>query len=242
MGFDAEFVIIGHRGAAGLAPENTLRSFRLAERLGVDAVELDIQLADGRLAVFHDSTLERTTNGIGSLQEKSWEAIQALDAGDGERIPELRQVFDALDCATGVNIELKGEGSGEVLAGYLNSTDISHPLLVSSFSLDELETFRTRHRSTAIALLLKVPDATKVRRAIALGAWSIHLHDQLATSDRVARCIDQGLQVFVYSVNELARFSELQTMGARGVFTDFPDRLSQRPQAASRNCSRAKRA
>lgn len=223
MGFDAEFVIIGHRGAAGLAPENTLPAFRLAERLGVDAVELDIRLVDGRLAVFHDSTLERTTNGTGAIEDKSWDEIQALDAGDGERIPEISQVFDVLDGATGVNIELKGKGTGAALAECLMSNRPSHPLLVSSFSITELETFQQAGGSAPIAVLIAKFDERHVHRATELGAWSLHLHNRLATPERVAHLADCGVRVFIYTVNNPMRLRELRTIGAHGVFTDVPD-------------------
>ncbi len=229
MGFDAEFVIVGHRGAAGLAPENTLPAFRLAERLGVDAVELDIRLADSRLAVFHDATLERTTNGSGAINEKSWDEIQTLDAGGGERIPELAQVFGVLNSASGVNIELKGKSAGAALAEFLKSNSPPQPLLVSSFSIREIEAFQRAGGSAPIALLIAKFDERHAHRAIELGAWSAHLHDRLATPKRVAQLVDCGLRVFVYTVNNPARLRELRNIGAHGVFTDFPDRCAIKP-------------
>ena len=86
--------VIGHRGAAGLAPENTFAGFDLALELGVDGIETDVQKTkDGKLVLFHDNLLDRTTNGAGVLQETSWQALQQLDAGSwfdsnyaGERI------------------------------------------------------------------------------------------------------------------------------------------------------------
>ena len=74
--------VIGHRGAAGLAPENTWESFDVALSLGVDAIETDIRAtADGTLVLRHDAELERTTNGRGSLKDTTWEVVQTLDAG-----------------------------------------------------------------------------------------------------------------------------------------------------------------
>ena len=78
---DDGFLIIGHRGAAGLEPENTLRSFARAIEIGVDAIELDVYCVDGRLVVIHDDTLERTTNGHGEVMQTSFDALRRLDAG-----------------------------------------------------------------------------------------------------------------------------------------------------------------
>src|SRR6266568_6727931 len=89
--------VIGHRGAAGLAPENTYAGFDLALEIGVDGIETDVQKTkDGKLVLFHGELLDRTTNGKGVLQETPWQELQQLDAGSwfdgkyaGERIPLL---------------------------------------------------------------------------------------------------------------------------------------------------------
>src|SRR4030042_2416279 len=86
--------IMGHRGASFYEPENTLRSFRRALQMGVAAVELDVHLTgDGRLAVIHDATLERTTNGRGRGQEFTLAELQRLDAGKGAAIPSLDEAL-----------------------------------------------------------------------------------------------------------------------------------------------------
>jgi len=88
-------LIIGHRGAAGLAPENTLKSFQLALDLGLDAVECDIHTTkDKQLVVIHDNTLERTTNGKGWVVEHTLKQLKILDAGKGEQIPSFKDVYD----------------------------------------------------------------------------------------------------------------------------------------------------
>src|SRR5712691_9894392 len=82
--------VTGHRGAAGLEPENTLRSFRRACELGVDRIETDVRLTrDGRLVCLHDATVDRTTDGTGPMAEMTFDQLHRLDAGHGERIPTL---------------------------------------------------------------------------------------------------------------------------------------------------------
>ena len=225
MGFHKQFVMIGHRGAAALAPENTLAGFRLAERLGADAVELDVRLVAGRLAVIHDAALDRTTTGSGKVEDKSWAEIQSFDAGNGECIPELPQVFSALGGCMGVNIELKGRGTGAALAGLLHGNPPAQPMLVSSFCMRELEAFHQAHRQVDIGLLVANAQSIehRIQKAIDMGAWSVHLHDSLATPGRISAIRDQGLQVLVYTVNDRKRCEALRRQGARGVFSDYPD-------------------
>ena len=89
--------IIGHRGASAEAPENTLVAFLLAQAQGADGIEFDVQLsADGCPVVIHDGNLARTTNGRGQVQDFTVAALQKLDAGHGQPIPTLDEVFESL--------------------------------------------------------------------------------------------------------------------------------------------------
>ncbi len=97
----------GHRGARGHEPENTLRSVRQALELGANGIEVDVHPADGRLVVIHDDTLNRTTNGAGLVAEKTFSYLRSLDAGQGERIPTLEEVFDVVNRRAVINVELK---------------------------------------------------------------------------------------------------------------------------------------
>src|SRR6056297_2287931 len=102
---------IGHRGAMGYEPENTLRSFKKAIELNVDMVELDVYVcSSGELVVIHDDKVDKTTNGKGYVSEKSFDELRKLDAGMGEKIPTLQEVLDLIDKRAKVNIELKGKG------------------------------------------------------------------------------------------------------------------------------------
>ena len=104
----ATFLSIGHRGARGHEPENTLRSVRRALALSAHGVEIDVWFVDGELIVIHDAKLERTTNGHGYVSRKTFAQLRALDAGEGERIPTLREVFETVDRRAVIHIELKG--------------------------------------------------------------------------------------------------------------------------------------
>ena len=116
-------LIIGHRGACGLEPENTLRSVQRAMDLGVDMVEIDIYEHEGRLIVMHDETLDRTTNGVGKYSDYSLDHLRKLDAGKGERIPYLEEVIELTRDKVGLNIEIKGRGVVPLLDQTIHSDD-----------------------------------------------------------------------------------------------------------------------
>ena len=99
----------GHRGNPAEFPENTMASFRSAIELGMDMIECDVhQSADGRMVVIHDHSVDRTTNGTGMVRDLSWDELQELDAGHGERLPLLEEVIDlACEAGVGLCIEIK---------------------------------------------------------------------------------------------------------------------------------------
>ena len=107
---------IGHRGAMGHEPENTLRSVNKALELGVDAVEIDVYNIEERAIVFHDRTLGRTTNGTGNIADCSFAYLRSLDAGKGEQIPTLEEVIEAIDRQAVIDIELKGGHTAKLVA------------------------------------------------------------------------------------------------------------------------------
>lgn len=109
------YEIVAHRGASGVAPENTLAAIRAAEEQGSDYVEIDLHMtADGHVIVLHDSTVDRTSNGKGKVGEMMLADVQALDAGSwfskefaGARIPTLEEIFRSAGKETKLILELK---------------------------------------------------------------------------------------------------------------------------------------
>lgn len=216
--------VIGHRGAAGLSPENTLASFAHAVRLGVDAVELDVHLcADGHLVVIHDERVERTTNGNGKVADVPLAALRMLDAGAGERVPTLDEVLEAVPRHIGVNIELKGPGTAAPVARAVAACN--RPLLVSGFDHGELARFHSLCPSIPCAPLVGRWRHGVLDTARGLGAWSVNLADRVADRATVDAIRAIGCQCLVYTVNDVERAAELRATGVGGVFSDFPDRL-----------------
>lgn len=219
----SEFVCIGHRGACGYEPENTLASFERAMAMGAPWVELDVYAVEGELVVIHDDTLERTTNGKGRVMDASLEYLRTLNAGNGERIPLLSEVIDLVDHRAGVNVELKGPRTAEpvnrLLQDYCARGWQDNEFLLSSFYHDELARGDPRFRRGA--LFSRQADYFAITDR--LNAWSLNLSRKLVTPSLVEAAHDKGLKVLVYTVNDTGKVSRMQQMGVDGVFTDYPD-------------------
>jgi glycerophosphoryl diester phosphodiesterase len=233
--------VIGHRGAAAHAPENTLASFRAAAALGCRMVEFDVRLsADGVPVVFHDDTLERTADGAGPVGQRSLAALKRLDAGSwfapafaGETIPTLAEVL-ALCAGLGlaVNIEVKPDAGRErdtalaamAAAGAVWPSGAPLPL-VSSFHAACLAAAAEAAPEWPRGLLVGALPADWRTRAEALGCAAIHADQgQLGDAD-VALVRAAGLLVLAYTVNDAAHAESLWRAGVAAVFADAPDRV-----------------
>ena len=218
--------IFGHRGAAGLVPENTLPSLDRAFSLGVDGVEVDVQWAHNRLWLLHDDTLDRTTNASGTLLATSPQALESIDAGQGALLPTLSDALVLLPPEVVLNIELKGPGTGGPAVDVLKQ----HPeptVLLSSFRWEELDAYRAAGGDAPVAVLSgRLTDAA-MRTAERLQAWSIHVSARWLTRSAVSRIQAAGFRVLVYTVNDLAVARRLCRWGVHGLFTDYPDRISR---------------
>ncbi|MGG2198156.1 glycerophosphodiester phosphodiesterase [Paenibacillus validus] len=231
-------LIIGHRGAAGEAPENTLASFELAVRQGADAVELDVHLtADGELVVCHDHTVNRTTDGQGRIDQMTVEQIKRLDAGRwyderfrGERIPLLSEVFAALPANVMINVEVKC-GYSDKLSGWLAELLAGFGRLettvVSSFSHKVL--YRLKQREPAIRVgLLYVADLVRhsvLAETAGMDVYSLHPQYQAIGPEDVAEAQRHGLRVYPFTINEPEHLRQAVQAGCSGIITDFPARL-----------------
>ncbi len=223
------FTVIAHRGASALAPENTLAAMRLAAAAGADWVEVDVQFVAGTLLAFHDTTLERTTNGRGPLTALPLAALLQLDAGDGERIPFLWEIIEALGPERGLDIELKGPGTAAAVAAlvhrYVHLGWHYSRFLVSSFDLAELARLhRLAPRIPVGALVSRLPvDWGTLQRR--LDARSLHIPLALVNKVLVRRAHARGLRVLVYTVDERRHLARVRAMGVDGVFSNDPGRV-----------------
>ena len=223
-------VCIAHRGASGEEPENTLRAFARALAQGATWLELDVHHVHGRVLVIHDDTLERTTNGAGRLSDHALEALRALDAGRGQRIPFLEEILELSAGRARLNIEIKLPDALTATVAVLQDALAAgswrpEQFLLSSFDWDQLGRARDLEPAVPIALLAGKEAASKVvEAAVRLGAEAIHVSRWLARAGFVAAAHACGLAVRVYPVNLRWEFDLMHRIGVDGVFTDHPER------------------
>jgi len=221
--------IFAHRGASGQSPENTLLAFRQAFECGARWIELDTQLVENQLVVFHDDCLERTTNGRGRLNALSLAELRRLDAGQGQQVPLLEEVLQLVsDRQAGVNIELKGPATAVPVAQMLDDQLVrgqltSEQLLVSSFLLDELEQFHQLMPQLHCAPIYETLPENLEDWLVRLLPWSVHLDQRLIDAALVARITACACRVFAWTVNDRDQAQRLAQLGVKGIFTDFPE-------------------
>ncbi len=226
--------IVGHRGARGLAPENTLPAFEVAAELDIDGVEFDVQrTADGALVVFHDDEVDRTTTGTGTLWEMSLAAIQALDAGTpfdarfaGTRVPTLRETLEYLKTTRLLLfIELKDPwrfpGMAQQCVDLVRELDLVKRTQFRSFHHDVLHELYAIAPEISLSALWddRLPADDEV-------TWkTVDAPHQLLTPDNIRHMQARGQQVTAWTVNDVERARALMDAGIDGLCTDYPDRL-----------------
>jgi glycerophosphoryl diester phosphodiesterase len=223
--------VIGHRGAAAYAPENTLAGFRKAAELGCGWVEFDVRLtADGAIVVCHDDRLDRTTDGRGRISKLPLAAIQRCDAGDGERVPTFGEALSLCrELGLGANVEIKAEGgqgpaTAAAVAAYSDEmTTPLPPIVISSFLRDAVAEAAARAPDIPRGMLWRKipPDWAPI--AIELGCATIHVGQADLTQDEATTIVSAGYPLLVYTVNDANRARQLYGWGVTSVFSDAPD-------------------
>lgn len=235
--------IIGHRGCAGYAPENTLEGIHTAADMGVKWVELDVKLTKDEVPViFHDDDLERTTGTEGLVAQTLYKDLQELDVGSwfgesfiGAKIPTLEEAVDVLlERGLGLNLEIKPcpgrEKDTAAIALDVLSTiwDDHERLLISSFSHVSLETALDMAQDWHRGLLL--PDEWPenwVELADYLRVSTINLNGNTVTREQVEAAVDLEKPILAYTINNPDRGRFLQSWGVDGFFSDTPDVLME---------------
>ena len=222
---------IGHRGAKGHAPENTLISFRKAIELDVDGIELDVHLtSDLQLICIHDDTLNRTTSGTGLINSFTLSELKALRIDNLHEIPTLEEVLDLIDKKIFINIELKGKNTAkpvvDVIESYLNRGNWNYNhFLVSSFDWNALQEVRSLNPNIALGVLTQTDLGLAIGFADFIQAKSIHPYFHLLTKENTALMQQKRFQVFPWTVNELEDIQKIKSFQVEGIISDFPDRL-----------------
>lgn len=222
---------IGHRGAKGHEPENTLPSFQKALDFNVGGIEFDVHVCKtGELIVIHDFTVDRTTNGSGAVSELSLSEIKALRINDEIEVPTLEEVLDLVGKKCFINIELKGRHTAKpvshLIEKYILENDYSYEdFIVSSFQREELEMMFTINPNIHLGILTQASVNQALEWATTFSAKAIHPHFSLLTEENVKKAQEQGFKVYTWTINETEDIKRIKTYNVNGIITDFPERI-----------------
>jgi glycerophosphoryl diester phosphodiesterase len=222
-------LIIGHRGARGYAPENTLRSFKKAVGLGAQGVELDVHLSkDKKLIVIHDNDVSRTTRGKGLVSQITLEEIKKIDAGSGERIPTLEEVIDLLAGKNILlNIELKGLGTVVPAVKLIEQKRITNQVVISSFLYNKLRIAKNLNPKIKTGILIrKLPRrlADFLKLAKTHHADGFHIRHNFLKKKYLAAAHQNNLYIWAWTVNSSREIKKFKSWGVDGLITNYPDR------------------
>jgi glycerophosphoryl diester phosphodiesterase len=230
--------VIAHRGASAHAPENTLAAFQLALDQGADGIELDVMLSkDGQLIVIHDDRVDRTTNGTGKVAEMYLPELKVLDAGNGETLPTLPEVFDRFGGKFLINIELKNYSSlfdrlPVVVAEQVKAFRLTDSVIVSSFNPFNLPRFHRRAPEVKRGLLTQSGKArsglNNLFRFDALHPYYEDVDAALVQAEHA-----RGRQVNVWTVDDPDEIRRLAGLGVDMLITNDPQRTREVLEASA---------
>lgn len=253
---------IAHRGASGYAPENTMPAFELAVEMKSDYIELDIHLTKDQIpVVIHDVTVNRTTNGKGSIKNMTLAQLKQLDAGSwfnkaypmfardsyaGLAIPTLDEVFSTLGKTTNYIVEIKEPAPNSNIEALLNESiqkyDLEHEVAVHSFSGTSLRKLHQLNPEIPLYQLVwndyaasRVSEA--YLRSVKSYAIGISPNFQGITAVYVAQVKNYGLKLMPYTVNYQVNMNKAYLWGVDGVYTNFPDRFREVIETNRENAS-----
>lgn len=222
---------IGHRGACGYAPENTLLSFETAIQLGVDAIELDVQCCQsGELIVIHDARIDRTTNGQGYVSELTFEELRKYKCASDQFIPTLEEVINLVNRRCVINIELKGPNTAlpvfKLLESYVKTKGFAYKdFFVSSFNHHELLYFHKLLPQVETGALMEAIPVTYAAFVDDAQADVAVLCQDAITQAFVDDAHQRNKKVFVYTVNAQADIDSMKKLKVDGIISNFPDRI-----------------
>ena len=234
---------IAHRGASGLAPENTLTAFELAIQLGVDLIEVDVHgTVDGAVVVVHDSTLTRTTDRQGAVRELTLSQIRQADAGSrfqpptkNELIPTLEEVLELTRNRAVLLIEIKADFLAERVLQIVESMEAESHVIIQSFNPETVHRVKLLNSSIPTALVVgklpTTPSRVRARRMVGevleAGANVLSIWHAVLTPQFFEEVRRRGISVWTWTVDEQIIMRDLIQMGVQGIITNFPDRLNE---------------
>lgn len=232
--------IIAHRGASGLAPENTIAAMELAIKQGCHGIETDLQLTkDGEVVVFHDWSVERTTNGLGEIKDLTLSQILELDAGSwfseefkGEKIPTLVDLLNIVPKGLLLNLEIKSQshddrGIEEKVVRILEKYNRIENIIISSFNHMCLERVQKINKQIKLGILYEAHfiDPLNFIKSNQLDIYSIHSCSHYTNKDLIQTAHDNNMKVYSWTVNDIKIAERLEEYQIDGIITNYPNLL-----------------
>jgi glycerophosphoryl diester phosphodiesterase len=225
--------VIGHRGAAALAPENTWASFDLALELGVDAIETDVRAtSDGVLVLLHDERLDRTTDRTGKVHENPWRAVRALDAGAwfgseyaGARVPRLDETLARYGARTHFALEIKQPGIEDRVLEEVRRRGLVERVTFTSFDWETVCRTKFASSEAKVGYLARDTSAETVARVLDAGLDQFCPPASALTPEAVRAWQGLGLEVRAWGVRDVELMVKAVKAGVDGMTVDFPHLL-----------------
>lgn len=237
MDSENKIIIIGHRGASKIAPENTLKAFREAIRLGADSVEFDVQKTlDGEIVIIHDYNIQRITGIEGNVEEMTLDELKKLDFGNGETIPTLSELIELAKGKIALNCEIKVEGIEKKIIDLFQDYDILESVLISSFLHEELIKIHKINSKIRLAPLVPVEPGLfsewKYKKSVIdytyqSNFYAINPLFKLVDNKFIEYAHKNNIKVFPWTVNSGIAMKKLINLGIDGIITNDISRLKE---------------
>ena len=229
-------LVIAHRGDSSNALENSLEAIHGALAYPVDMIELDIRKSrDNVLYVMHDRSTHRTAGENIDLERSTSDKIAGVLLRNGEQVPTLSDAIKAVAGKAGLNLELKSEGTGLLTAEYLVSSDYKGYVLVSSFKEGEVLAVRHLLPRLPVSLIFDVFTARDVPAYAKKGYSIISLRKMTVSEKLIEACHEQGIQVYVWTVDDEEEMKKFSSWGVDGIYTNRPGVLKNLIEEMGRN-------
>ncbi len=226
-------LIIAHRGASGIAPENTLSAFQYAIDIGAHYIELDVRKSsDDSLIVIHDATVDATTNGTGNVSSKTYAQLRALDAGSwfgtpfaGEQLPTLYEsLLLAKTNKTKVCVEMKQSGIETAVVSLIQQMGMVNDIIIFSFSISELQTIKSLDSGMKICWLDNAVSQAEINSLSAIGGEYVGAGNIPPLAD-ILYAKSQQVDFLTWTVNDPDNMMKLMSKGIKGIITDDPHEM-----------------
>lgn len=217
-------LVIGHRGAMGYEPENTLRSFQKAIALGVDVIELDVHLSkDNELIVIHDENVDRTTNGKGYVKDSTMIELKRLVVDKNEKVPTLQEVFDLVKKKAIIDIEIKAENCEKPLVDVIKKNKMIDKIIISSFNIKFLKNIKKINRKIKTGLLYYGEIKDQIENAKKIGCKLFLPNYKFVDGEIVKKTHKAGMKIMVWNLEDKDDIKNMIGFGVDGIASNKPD-------------------